>query len=289
MWLLVGVLVLLGGQPSEAGTGVHSRTDQTARAPVRQYAALGDSYTAGSGIPSIEDETCSRSTRNYPHLLAVALGAHLRDASCGGAQTAAAEGYQPNVGAPIPPQLAGVDADTDLVTISLGINDAGFSTVLYRCFALASSDPQGAPCRTAFRTSGGDSVAALLPDVRDRLVHVIEVTRSRAPRARIMVVGYPQLVPASGTCAALPFARGDYSYVRAFFSNVDKVMQAAARETRATYVDMLTASKGHSACSTRSPWVEGAVGSSTALPFHPRPSWHRAVTRMVLETLTGDS
>ncbi len=286
MWLLVGVFVLLGGQPSEAGAGKH--TQHRHAQPMRQYVALGDSYTAGSGIPPIIDQTCLRSARNYPHRLATALGAELSDASCGGAQTADALDFQPNIGLPIPPQLASVGPRTDLVTIALGVNDAAFATVVYRCYEVAGSDPLGSPCASSFRTGGGDSVAALLPGVRDRVTQVIEAARSRAPKARVVVIGYPQMVPAHGYCAALPFARGDYPYVRSFFRNVDRVMKEAARGAKVTYVDMLRASRGHSACSTKAPWVAGVVGSSAAMPFHPRAAWHRAVAAMVLETLRGD-
>lgn len=292
MWLLVGVLALLGGQPSVAGTWGHDDHGDRARpgAPavrtfVRQYAALGDSFTAGSGMPAIEDADCQRSARNYPHLLAAAVGARLDDASCGGARTVDVQGNQPSLGEVIPPQLASVGPGTDLVTIALGLNDAGYGPVVFGCWSLAAQDPQGAPCRDSFRTSGGDSVAAILPDVRARLLAVVKAVRSRAPDAEIVLVGYPQPVPQHGTCAELPFATGDYDYVRRFFANVDGIVEQVARQSGVRYLDMLAASRGHSTCSDE-PWVAGAESSSTFMPFHPKPRWHRAVTAMLIETLT---
>src|SRR5690348_4010299 len=54
------------------------------------YVALGDSYSAASGVlPS--DPTapllCLRSARNYPHVIAAATGANLVDVTCGAAET----------------------------------------------------------------------------------------------------------------------------------------------------------------------------------------------------------
>ena len=43
------------------------------------YAALGDSYTSGPLIPNQDDLFgCSRSDRNYPHLVAPSTGLQLR-------------------------------------------------------------------------------------------------------------------------------------------------------------------------------------------------------------------
>ncbi|HVW32598.1 MAG TPA: SGNH/GDSL hydrolase family protein, partial [Acidimicrobiia bacterium] len=55
-----------------------------------RYVALGDSYTAGPGVPNQVPEAggCRRSDHNYPHLVAAAL--HLtdfHDVSCSGART----------------------------------------------------------------------------------------------------------------------------------------------------------------------------------------------------------
>ena len=43
----------------------------------------------------------------------------------------------------------------------------------------------------------------------------VDGVRERSPQARILLVGYPQIVPAAGTCAELPLADGDYAFVRA--------------------------------------------------------------------------
>ena len=54
----------------------------------RVIAALGSSFAAGPTIEPMADVDAMRSTRNYPHLLAAALGAHLVDLTVSGATTA---------------------------------------------------------------------------------------------------------------------------------------------------------------------------------------------------------
>src|SRR5436309_14551088 len=84
--LLAGCLIVTLAHPAPAGA-----------APVR-YVALGDSYTAGPGIPrqTIESGGCRRSDHNYPHLVAAALEvARFTDASCAGATTAHMAAPQP--------------------------------------------------------------------------------------------------------------------------------------------------------------------------------------------------
>ena len=117
--------------------------------------------------------------------------------------------------------------------------------------------------------------------VRDKVTRVLELVKSRAPRAQVMLIGYPQLVPDSGTCPALPFAVGDYAYARQFFIALDASMRLAARRAGVTYIDVLTASDGHDVCAGADAWVLGAIPSARTTRYHPfaneqrpsRPWW----------------
>ena len=62
---------------------------RVATAATESYVAMGDSFTAGPVIPNQLPEAggCMRSDHNYPHLVARATAAVLRDASCSGATT----------------------------------------------------------------------------------------------------------------------------------------------------------------------------------------------------------
>src|SRR6476620_6394642 len=109
--LLIGATVI--GVPAFAHNG-----------SVRHYAALGDSYSAGVGAqPSTG---CGRNALSYPALFKEQEGipdAGFDFAACGGATTADVRNGQ----------LGGLTAQTDLVTITVGGNDIGFSPLLATC------------------------------------------------------------------------------------------------------------------------------------------------------------
>ena len=252
------------------------------------YVALGDSYTAGPFVPTTDlAGGCLRSDHNYPHLLASRLGVtSLRDVSCSGASTQDVfKVYRPVPQARIAPQLQAVKPDTGLVTVGLGGNDFGlFATLVGTCARLRGGDPTGDPCTRALARRGQDP-AALAQRISTRVTAVLRAVRSRAPHARVLLVGYPRLVPASGTCPQLPLAAGDYAEGRRISAALNRALAAAAKRTRADFVDMYAASKGHDICSA-DPWVNGRrTDRARALAYHPFESGMAAVARQVERTL----
>lgn len=288
--------------PRTGGDGPGGPSDSTF-----EYAALGDSFTSAPGVPPIAaNEPCGRSEGNYPHLVAAALqqdGADvsLDDVSCGGADTDDLWGHQllrrDPTGAPAaaqPPQLSAITADTDLVTVGIGANDNGYYTqMLQVCLQLAVSAPGGAPCKDARALAPLDVDESLALNVRDNVLHVLQLIRSRAPSARIMVVNYPQMVPTSGRCAALPLARGDYAYVRKANWLLSAAVGSAVTSAETLgiddveLIDVMTASSGHDICSAE-PWVNGGEMSAYAAKYHPLPAEQQAVSEMVVAAV-GDA
>lgn len=262
-------------------------------AGVRQYdsyVALGDSFTSGAGLPQTAPEAtvCGNSALNYPHLVADAVQATLTDVSCGGATTD--NGTQPQsqgAGAPLrPPQLDAVDRDTELVTVGLGGNDLGWYVGLMSiCTSVAPNDPTGSPCAQQSSTPGND-LTALPPQIGQRVETLLTEVHRRAPGAKVLLVGYPQPVPASGTCAELPLATGDYPFVRAQWAALNDAMRAAAEQTRTTFVDVLAPSEGHDICAGADAWVNGITARpGVAAPYHPLAEGQAAVADLVVRTL----
>src|SRR3954453_8463255 len=104
----------------------------------REYVALGDSWSADvviADLNGLPDATyaptgCAQSHTNYPKLVAKALGVPtFRDATCGSATTD--DFYAPQGGLPTgetnPAQFDRLTPSTDLVTVGIGGNDAGFA------------------------------------------------------------------------------------------------------------------------------------------------------------------
>ena len=263
----------------------------TSKPPVTgRYVALGDSYSAGPLIPTTDlAGGCARSDHNYPTLVADAVNAQtFVDVTCSGADTRDLTWVQRTFGdARIPPQLRAVTADTDLVTLGIGGNDLGlFSTLVRTCTRLRASDPQGSPCARQLAARGPDLDAAVTTISR-RVAGSLLAIRAKAPRAKVLLVGYLRLAPDRGTCVGLPLAAGDYAEGRRISRALDAALKTAARRTGTTFVDMYAASRGHDICS-RDPWVNGSVNDrQKALAYHPLSSGMRADARAVVAALRG--
>jgi lysophospholipase L1-like esterase len=254
------------------------------------YVALGDSYTAAPGVPTQDALAgCSQSDSNYPHLLAAQYGATLVDVSCSGADTTSITGPQTVTGGSRPPQLDAVTADTDVVTVGIGGNDANlFTTIIGSCLGVASQAPQGAPCRAKFTAGGTDQLRQTVRRTGRKVQAVLEQVAAKAPDAQVLAVGYPQPVPAFGTCPLLPLATGDYAYARSVLRALDAAIERAADAAGATYVDVAGPSQGHDICAGDQAWVSGLFGAAgRAAPFHPFEAEQQAVAGLVAAQLQG--
>jgi lysophospholipase L1-like esterase len=278
------------GDADEPEAGPARATGSPTGAPTAydEYVALGDSYTAAPLVPPTDTSNlCLRSGVNYPALVAEAMpGTTLTDVSCSGAGTRNTTTPQTGRGGSVPPQLDALSRTTDLVTIGLGGNDhALFATLLGRCTQLAVADPDGAPCTAAYPET---DTAATLADIRRNVAGVIAAVRDRSPHARIVVVGYPQIVPESGTCDLLPLAAGDYPFARDVNEGLARAVRLAADDAQADYLDLWAPSTGHDICAA-DPWINGRVTTvNEALAYHPFAVEQAAVADLLLGMLTED-
>ena len=257
------------------------------------YVALGDSYTSGPGIPNqVPDGVgCGRSDHNYPHLVATALEAsHFTDVSCGSATTAHMAGAQPLPdGTSNVPQLDALSADVDLVTLGIGGNDIGFGEIMITCAAHSLLLPIGAPCREHYNRHG-DELGARIDATAPKGAAVLAGIRERAPSARVLVVGYPVILPADGPgCWPLmPVAFGDVAWLRTVEARLNAMLAAQAAAAGATFVDTYTSSVGHDVCQLPgSKWVEGFVPTAPANPVHPNALGMANSAEQVLASLAA--
>lgn len=262
-----------------------SGSEPAAADDARTYVALGDSYTAAPGVPETVDEGCSRSSSNYPSLLAEELGLTLTDVSCGGATTTSLVGVQTTSTGPVPPQFAALTPETDVVTLGIGGNDEGlFGELLSTCLLLRDDARGASPCRDAFNDNGEDRALTTIGLVQERVTSALVGILDRAPDAEVVLVGYPQLVPAKGRCDLLPLSPGDYGYAREIITALGDAMKAAAAAAEVDYVDVLAASKGHDICAGEDAWVNGVGGpTDEAAGMHPFVEEQRAVADMLAE------
>jgi lysophospholipase L1-like esterase len=252
-------------------------------APAVHYAALGDSYTSGPVIPTQIDANCTRSDHNYPHLVAAADHVKdLTDASCGGATTAEMWKQQGTN----PPQLDAVNHATTLVTLQIGGNDIGFSSIIATCAGLSVTDPAGSPCEQHYTNSGTDQLTAAVVETAPKVAAVLRAIHGRAPHARVVVVGYPDLLPDDGVGCfpAVPFAAGDFGYLRDTEKKLNTVLKAEALLHGDTYVDTYEPTVGHDMCKDPAVrWIEPLTPASPAGPAHPNAKGEQAMAEAVLQ------
>jgi hypothetical protein len=251
------------------------------------YVALGDSYSAGSGILPLSSYTplCTQTTKNYPHLIAAATGASLTDVTCGGATTGSFYSSQfPGFTAP---QLSAVTSSTKLVTLTIGGNDSNvFVGAILACASAGIATLGfGSPCKSIYGSSFTNTIqSTTYPAVKKALQDI----HAKAPGARVAILAYPRILPNDniGCFLTMPIARGDVSYVNGIESTLNSVIKQAAADTGSTYVDTWTPSTGHDACKaigTR--WVEPALFGTNYVPVHPNTLGESFMANTAMATL----
>ena len=252
-----------------------------------QYVAMGDSYTAAPGLGRVvARDGCYQSDNDYPHLVANETGADLVDKSCVGAQTTGITGSQLTLTRQhVPPQADALGPDTRLVTIGIGANDFGaYRLISAVCPGLAARSDTDDPCTEANRQNRSGGLASLLVRLRPRLAAVLREVHDRAPRALVLLVGYPDVIPAHGTCDLLPLAPGDYPFARSIITGLNQTLAAVARTSDAHYVDVFSATAGHDICSDE-PWIAGTKVKGKGAPWHPYAPEQETVAELVVQAV----
>jgi lysophospholipase L1-like esterase len=250
-----------------------------------RYVALGDSYTSSprTGKPAGGPPGCDRSDNNYPHLIAAAIKpATFDDVSCSGATTANLAGPQTTSNGVNPPQLDAVNASTTLVTVGIGGNDVGFIGLAREC---ATSDRNVSPCKAKLAAGGRDQLAERITATAPKIANVLTQIHTRAPKARVVVVGYPTAMPdGTGCWPFLPLGADDVAYLRDSAIKLNTMLAAQAKAHQAGYADTATPSKGHDMCAkAATKWVEDLIPSSPALSLHPNAKGEQGMADAVLK------
>ncbi|GGM76416.1 hypothetical protein GCM10010106_23670 [Thermopolyspora flexuosa] len=267
------------------------------------YVGLGDSYSSGEGAFGEQDEqapvnpgatACRRSRESYVPQVGEAyrFPEGVEFWACGGATTRGVlRGQHGHT-----PQIERIGPATSLVTLTLGGNDAGFSPVLTECFT---------------RVTWSDACVRQEPEVRRRierlghdLYEVIAEIRRRAPRARIIVVGYPRPFPKSpaeevrglGPLPAVSLTPDDQLWLNRMTkelddqiarvaNGIDRLIAAFRGQGSVEYLDAYDAFDGHEV-GTAQPYLNGLVLELGVPPvnphsFHPNRDGYRRLGELV--------
>jgi lysophospholipase L1-like esterase len=304
------VLVQTGDSGND-GTGTYRLSSSHAGVRPFSYAALGDSYSAGEGVPPPFDTSgrtnCSRS--NAAHPLSVQIpGAAGPVASLGDTQfdflacTGAAIDNVRAGGAPLhgePPQLApenGVNAARDLVTLTIGGNDVGFTEVLKRCLYLPNCQNETSWWGPWSSTPLSVSLPQAIATMKGKLVSLLSEIRSATPNAATLIADYPVLLSGQECSAArVPLSLFDeitaseQNFLRSANSQVNSAIAAAAAEAGVHLVQVASGFAGHEVCGNGEAWINGVVALEPSASFHPNALGHAEYARAINALLTARS
>jgi lysophospholipase L1-like esterase len=256
-------------------------------ATTKTYAALGDSYSSGEGAcapvttaacgylhgTATAADECHRSKNAYAVRLKATLPRSwkLLFAACSGATT---ENVLTSGQNGEPAQITRLTPATNLVTMTLGGNDAGFVSAVGTCVA----------AHTLFGSSCGGKIQwAISPaTLRAQLAAVYAAVHTASPHARLLVLGYPRLFsPTPSATAPCPVAAVDSkalskaedalnASIAAAVAHADKV----AGKKFATFVNNGAVFKGHELCAgpAATSYLNGLLvgsGGARSESFHP--------------------
>ncbi len=221
-----------------------------AAAAAPQYVALGDSYSSGVGTRTYYNDgtSCQRSPDAYGPLISSARGYTLSFQACSGAKTTDVNSSQ----------LGTLSSTTNLATITIGGNDAGFSNVIINCAAYYFT------CDSAINNAN-TFIKNQLPGLLDTTYGDI---RSHAPNAHVVVLGYPHLFTSDGkTCNFNALTSTHEKELNSTGDLLDSVISGRAAAHGFTYVDPRNAFLPHEVCSS-SEWLNGQ-SNPLSESYHP--------------------
>jgi lysophospholipase L1-like esterase len=254
-----------------------SHTDAQPPKPVN-YIAMGDSAAAAPGVPEpAPPPGCQKSTNNYPSVLARRIApARFTDVTCSGATADdITSRAQLTADGPVPPQLDAVNADTTLVTITIGGNDIGLAADASQCRADSFNAP---PCTDKFLTGGVDSISAAITAHLPVWAAMIDDVRAKAPAARIIMVGYLTYIRPGGCFPDEPVVPKDADYFQSKVNELDDRQTQLAADKHIDFFDTRPLSVGHDMCAPPDQrYIEGFIAVHPAAPLHPNAMGAAAV------------
>ena len=218
------------------------------------YVALGDSYASGLGAGNYSGGSCDRSAGAYPRLWANANHpASFAFVACSGATTTDV----------INSQISALSAATTLVSVTVGGNDVGFSSVMETCVLGSTS-----ACVNAVYKAEAEA-RSQLPGALNTLFGDIS---AQAPGARVVVIGYPEFYDLSRSSGCIGLSTTDRTALDGGADLLDSVIRAAtAGRPGFFYAEVRPAFGGHEICDSNS-WLHSVDWFNLGDSYHPTAS-----------------
>lgn len=243
--------------------------------------ALGDSYTSGNGAGRYYGKPgCYRSSNSYAHVYVDTLREHgysvrLQLLACSGAKII-----------DIRRQAARLTkhdrVQADVVLLTIGGNDVRFGSIVRNCFVPVIR-------LTPFCYRSINRAKASLGTISSRLRATLRFLTLTMPNAKIVLVGYPQLLD---YCPGNTLFRMRSGYrsgwqVRQVGHRAHKLLRSLAGGfSNVQYINLQPIFKGHEVCGRRAPYLEASFSSLNHREWwHPNRRGHRAIARQLLRNI----
>ncbi|WP_395398877.1 SGNH/GDSL hydrolase family protein [Arthrobacter sp. UC242_113] len=235
---------LAGALAALALTAGLTAAPATAADPPPIYLGFGDSYAAGIGggaykaVPEWTPAPCVQTEEAYSAMLG---GENL---ACSGATTADVSATVK--AAAFNRTTAPYVANASVITVTVGGNDIDAGAAAVQCAASIAT----AACKAALV----NSLAVKLPQLPGKIKAMVAVIKTYAPRARIVLTGYPRLFTANAL-----MTEQQKTTVRTLNSAADLLngtIALSALANRVKYVSVTNQFTNHGIGSA-SPWIVG--------------------------------
>lgn len=248
------------------------------------YVSLGSSFASGPGITPVANRRALRSSKNYPSIIAQTLGAEKHiDVSTAGATLLDIVSKPTLLSTP---QIESITAKVDLITITAGGNDLGYISAMTKDSARKHLAGQLLLPKTQSDELPEEDLIA-------RFHKVFDAFRSRAPKARIIVVGYPILLGSDATPDNTGFTSAELSHHKSIGQKLEEVTEKACKDqSNVTFLSIWDESSEHGVGS-QDPWVWGNESVikgflwSGPVPWHPNPRGMEEIARIVCSKITS--
>ena len=171
-------------------------------------------------------------------------------------------------------QLSALNADTMLVTISIGGNDAGFSSVITQC-----AKPWPWTCGNEI-TNARNFINNTLPGQLNALYTEIE---TRAPNAQVIVVGYPRLFNGESCNFLARISSQEQTDLNGVADLLASKTAAVATAHGFDFLDVRTPVTNHRVCDDVE-WLNG-LSNPVGESYHPNRAGHDAFTSLLAQRI----
>lgn len=269
-----------------------------------RYVAMGDSFASGEGAWNYQQGTdledrddwwpfndnheahnrCHRSTNAYSQIIAAGndfAGGHDFVACSGSTTQQFGNANDKQTGEA--PQFDALGEDVSFVTVTIGGNDLGFSAILKACIGVSVVSGHQVDCRS----SQDKKILAEQAALRAKLLASYQQIRSKAPNARVVVVGYPSLFAEDKSADdSVPLTAEERSWMNSKAGQLNSMLSSVAAEAGVEFLDPTDAFRSHGLGSTE-PWINdldlGGPGMMLKDPssLHPNAAGQAAIAKLV--------